>query len=275
MPRNAQAVNPLPFVKWAALALLVIVLAFGSFGTVQAGNMGIKTRFGAVVGVITPGPYFKIPFVEKVRSLNVQTLTSNFEKEASLAAASKDLQDVAIEVVVNFHVAKDTAGDVYSQYGTSESYKTNVVEPLMRDTVKTLASQYNAEELVTKRADFNQKVTALLDERLAGKLVILESVNVVNFAFSKDFTNAIEAKVTAVQNAEAAKNKLVQVQAEADQRVAQAKGEAEAIRIQAQAVNAQGGADYVELQRIKAWDGHGCTSYCGMTASTGLLVQGK
>jgi hypothetical protein len=57
------------------------------------------------------------------------------------------------------------------------------------------------------------------------------------------------------QNALAAKNKLEQTRYEAEQRISQAKGEAEAIKIQAQAVNSQGGRDYVELQRISKWNG--------------------
>ena len=57
------------------------------------------------------------------------------------------------------------------------------------------------------------------------------------------------------QNALAAKNKLEQVKFEADQRIAQAKGESEAIRIQASAIQSQGGADYVKLQWIKQWNG--------------------
>ena len=81
--------------------------------------------------------------------------------------------------------------------------------------------------------------------------------------------------MTAVQQAEAAKNKLEQVKFEAQQTIETAKANAEAIRIQAQAINSQGGADYVELQRIKTWDGHACTSYCGLDASTGLLVNAK
>ena len=53
----------------------------------------------------------------------------------------------------------------------------------------------------------------------------------------------------------AAKNKLDQVQFEAQQTVATAKAQAEAIQIQAQAINSQGGADYVSLQAINKWDG--------------------
>ena len=76
-----------------------------------------------------------------------------------------------------------------------------------------------------------------------------------DFDFSTSFNAAIEAKATAVQNAEASKNKLVQVQYEAQQQIEKAKADAETIRIQAAAINAQGGSVYVQLLAIKAWDG--------------------
>jgi uncharacterized membrane protein YqiK len=61
--------------------------------------------------------------------------------------------------------------------------------------------------------------------------------------------------VTAEQNALASKNKLEQTKYEAEQRVATAKGEAEAIRIQSEAIQSQGGENYVQLQAIKQWNG--------------------
>ena len=104
---------------------------------------------------------------------------------------------------------------------------------------------------------------------------VSSTAGITNVAFSDSFTQAIEAKVTATQNAEAAQNKLAQVQAEAQQTVAKAQADAEAIKIQAQAINSQGGADYVELQKVQKWNGAGCTSYCGLSTSNGLLVTAK
>ncbi len=84
---------------------------------------------------------------------------------------------------------------------------------------------------------------------------MLEQVNITNFQFSESFSAAIEAKVTAVQNAEAQKNKLEQVKYEAQQKIETAKAEAETIRISAQAINSQGGTDYVNLKAIEKWNG--------------------
>jgi hypothetical protein len=58
-----------------------------------------------------------------------------------------------------------------------------------------------------------------------------------------------------VQEADAAKNKLEQFKYEKEQAIVKAQGEAESIKIQSQAINSQGGADYVQLQAIKQWNG--------------------
>ena len=132
-----------------------------------------------------------------------------------------------------------------------------VIRPAVRDTVKATASQYNADELVTKRSEFTDKIYGTLVQRLSEHGVVIERVNVTDIQFSKSFSEAIERKVTAEQEALAAKNKLEQVKFEAEQRIESAKAGAESIKIQAQAITQQGGKDYVNLQWIEAWKSGG------------------
>ena len=280
-----ETVNLGKIIGHVLLLLVVLIVVFGSMGNINAGEMGVKTRFGAVVGTVPQGLFFKLPVVEQVHRMSIKTLTINYDKAGdngeekvssdNLFGASKDLQDVAIGVVVNYHVDATKVQEIYSQYSSVENYQANVIEPMIREIVKSASAQYTAEELVTKRAEYSDKVNATLSERFTSKSAILERFSVTNFEFSTAFSKSIEAKVTAVQDAEAQKNKLEQIKYEAQQTIETAKAQAEAIKIQAQAINSQGGADYVTLQKIKTWDGHACTSYCGLEASTGLLITGK
>ena len=249
----------------AALGLLALIIVFGSFGTVGTGERGVKTRLRAVVGVVEPGLYLKLPLIESVKAMDVKTRTVNYDKNGNegdakdtsqLFGASKDLQDVQIGVVVTYHINPEKVDAIFAQYKSTESYESTVIEPAIREIVKSTSAKYTAEELVTKRPEYSDKVNQLLNERFSSKDAILETFSVTNFEFSQAFTQAIEAKVTATQNAEAAKNKLEQVKYEAEQRIAEAKGEAEAIRIQAQAIQSQGGAEYVNLKAVEKWDGN-------------------
>lgn len=251
--------------RHAMVAALGVALVFGSFGTINAGERGVKTRLGAVTGTVEPGLYFKLPLIEKVTIMEVKTRTVNYDKNgqegdssdaSQLSGASKDLQDVWVGVVVNYHVDANKVTAIYSQYKSVENFEANVIEPIIREVVKTVSAQYTAEELVTKRAEFSDKANIILSERFTSKDAVLERFSVTNFQFSLAFTEAIENKVTAVQNAEAAKNKLEQIKFEAQQTIETAKATAEAQRIQAQSLSAQGGEDYVNLKAIEKWDGH-------------------
>ena len=243
------------------LGLITLIFLLSSFGIVAAGERGVKTRLGPVVAVLEPGLYFRLPIIEKVRKINIKTQSVLYEREEPLAAASKDLQDVQIATVVNYHVNASEVEQVYTKYGNQDAYEAQVIRPAVRDVVKATASQFTAEELVTKRAEFTDTVILGLNERLSNKFATVEQVNITNFKFSESFSKAIELKVTAEQEALAAKNKLEQIRYEAEQRIAQARGEAEAIKIQSQAISSQGGEDYVNLKAIEKWNGQLPTNF--------------
>lgn len=265
------------FIIIGIVVFFVLLFGFFSFGTIGAGERGVKTRFGAIAGISQQGLYFKVPFIERMHKIEVKTRTVNYDKNGNegdardtsqLFGASKDLQDVQIGVVVNYHINPDKVDAIYAQYRDTENYEANVIEPVIREVVKSTSAQYTAEELVTKRAEFSDRVNVELTNRFSSKDAVLERFSVTNFEFSKAFTQAIEAKVTATQNAEAAKNKLEQVKFEAQQTIEKSKADAEAIRIQAQAITQQGGKEYVNLKWVEKWDGHMPTTMLGDSAST-------
>lgn len=231
------------------LATIILIALFGSFGTIEAGHVGVETRLGKVVGIKSPGFYVKLPLIESITDMDAQTQ----KEQVDASAASNDLQNVTATVAVNFHVNPVDAGTIFQNVGAD--YQSRVIDPAIQESIKSVTANYTAEQLITEREKVREEILALLTTKLQVYGVNTDSLNIVNFAFSDTFNTAIEAKVTAQQNALAAQNKLVQVQAEADQTVATAKAQAEAIQIQAAAINSQGGADYVELQAVKQWNG--------------------
>lgn len=257
----------------AVLAIVALFVVFTSVGVVDAGERGVKTRLGNVVGIVEPGLYFKAPFgIEKVHTMSVRTQSVIYERENPLASASSDLQDVSIASVTNYHVDPTKVVELYLQYKTLSAFEESVIRPAVRDTVKATASQFSAADLVTKRPEFAQKVAVTLNERLADTYVLVEQSNITDLQFSESFSRAIEAKVTAVQEAEAAKNTLERIKYEAQQTIETAKATAESQRIQAQSLAAQGGEDYVALKAIEKWDGHYPSTYMGPSSQIPLIT---
>ncbi len=253
-----------------AVGFLVLFIVFvGAWGTIGAGEVGVKTRLGAVLGTEKPGLYFKLPLIEHVEVMDVQT-----QKEAvkAVEAASQDLQTVTTDVAINYHLEPNRASAIYQNIGTD--YASRVIDPAIQESVKANTAKYTAEQLITNREAVRQGIIDLLTQKMTQFGIQIDAINITNFTFSPDFTQAIESKVTAVQNAEAAKNKLAQVQYEAQQAVATAEGQAKAIAIQAQAISSQGGQSYVNLKAIEKWDGHYPATYMG-NASQIPLIQLK
>jgi len=236
--------------KITLLSIVILVVLFGTFYTVQAGERGVLLTFGKPSDVaIGEGLHFKIPIAQKVVKMDVKTQ----KYEADLTAASQDLQDVNTKIAINYHLVPERVPEVYRSIGIL--YAEKVIYPLEQEANKATTAQFTAEQLITRRDAVREQMKTALIEKLAPRGIIVEDVSIVNFAFSSSFSSAIEAKVTAEQNALAAKNKLEQIKYEAEQRITTATAEAEAIKIQTQAINAQGGKDYVQLKAIEQWDG--------------------
>lgn len=230
--------------------LVILVLGFGSWGTIPAGSRGVVLDMGKVTGEIKQeGFYNKTPWLESVIPMSVQVQKEEVKSQAS----SKDLQTVSAVVSLNFSLAPDKSAQVYQNIGVN--YLQVIIAPAMQESVKAVVSRYTAEELVSSREIVRQGISDLIAQKLTPIGLRTDAVNIVDFDFSRSFNEAIEAKVTAEQNALAAKNKLEQTKYEADQRVAAAEGEAKAISIQAQAIQNQGGAAYIQLKAIEKWDG--------------------
>jgi uncharacterized membrane protein YqiK len=68
------------------------------------------------------------------------------------------------------------------------------------------------------------------------------------------------------------KNKLERIKFEAQQKIEQSKAEAETIKIQANAIREQGGAEYIQLKWIEKWNGQLPTTNLG-AGGNGLILN--
>lgn len=173
-------------------------------------------------------------------------------------------------MAVNYSIDPANVKDIYTNIGNMDAIENKVVDPSIQEVVKAVTSKYTAEELITKRNDVSTDITNGLKDKFAKYYLSVFDVNIINFKFSDQFAQAIEKKVEAEQTALTEKNNRDKVQYQADQQVITAKAQAETIQIQAQAVNAQGGADYVKLQWINKWDGRVPSTMLGADSSVFL-----
>lgn len=242
---------PLRKFTGAPYLLVVVVLAFESFTIVPAGHVGVQVTMGEtnLERALPEGAQFVNPF-SSIKYVDVRLARANLN---NASAGTKNTQQVHTDIVVNYRLNPNKVPYIFKEFGLDVD--TKVLGPAINEAFKSAIGHYTGEELITKRDVVNADIVSRLTEKLAPFSITVSNVSLVNFGFSKAFQDSIEAKVIAEQSKLRADQDYERIQVEAKSRIAQAKGEAEAIQIQAQAIQSNGGAAYVQLQAIDKWDG--------------------
>ena len=241
------------FVVLGIVALLVVILAADSFATVPVGSTGILLTFGKVEDgkALSEGLHIKLPLVQRIVSMDnrVKKLELNTE------AFSKDIQTVSATLAVNYRLQAEKSFAIYKTHGTQ--YEQNIIVPATHEVLKSVCAQYTAEELISKRAESSDMMRDELDAKLSGMGITVTDFNIIDFDFSDEFINAVEAKQVAeqVKKKAATENETAIAQAEREKQVSikQSEAEAERVRIEAEAqaqstlIAAQAKADAVKL----------------------------
>lgn len=216
--------------------VLLLITLFTSMRFVDTGKIGVVTSFGQVTNrELGEGFSWVAPWgFNSVTEYDIKV-----QKEtASTTAATKDLQDVTAEVVLNFKLNRGDVSKIHQTVGAE--YKDKLISPALSETFKGASSKYNAGELITERAALKADVNKELKARLEKYGIVVEDVSITNFKFSDSFSKAIEDKQVAQQNAERAKFNL-----EA------AKTDAEAQKAQSETLS----SEYLQKLAIDKWDG--------------------
>jgi len=256
---------------WAAriVAILMVIggLLSASIVIIPAGYRGVMMRFSAVSGTLSEGIHLVVPYINSVEKMEVRT-----QKESSEAtAASKDMQTVTTSLALNFHIDPSQVGKIYKNIGTD--YKARIIDPAVQESIKMVTARYTAEELIKSRTAVKAEVEADITKRLSAYDLIVEpsGLSITNFNFSPEFNSAIEAKQVAQQEAEKQKYILQMAELERQTEITRAKGAAEAAKLNAQALQVQGGSKVLAREWIEKWDGHVPTVSGG--AGNGVIID--
>ena len=241
-----------PFRKFAPAAVLLPLIAalIESFTIVPAGYIGVQQTLGSVsMQTLSEGVHFVNP-ISSVRDVDVRVVKAQLEKAN---AGTKDLQVVHTDIVVNYRIDGTKAAHIYKEFGLDLQDK--ILIPAINESFKAVTAHYNSEELITKRDAVSNAIAEELQSKVAPYGLTISTISMVNFGFSAEYQAAIEQKVISTQSTLKAEQDLKRIQVEAQQAIAKAEGEAKAIAIQSQAINANGGKDYVNLKAVEKWDG--------------------
>ncbi len=230
------------------VALLVLLAWAGPVVVVGAGYRGVVMNFGQVQDeILGEGLHWRIPIMQEIKQLSVRVQKTDILAQVG----SKDLQEVKLDVVVNWHIDPTKVNKVYQNIGDEEQIVDRILIPAVGEVVKAAAAKKNAEEILTKRPELKAEIDANLDDRLLNYGIVLDSVSLLDVQFSREFAQAIEQKQIAEQEAQRAAYIAQKAAREAEAEVNRARGKAEAQRLLQETLTPA----ILQNKALEVWDG--------------------
>jgi regulator of protease activity HflC (stomatin/prohibitin superfamily) len=242
-----------------AVGIPALIFVFSIFRIIPAGHVGVKLLFGQVDPVplreglnLVWNPLYDIVVMD----------TRVLKHAARYDAASKDLQAVHVEMVLNYRLSPDRAPDVYRSIGLN--FSGVIIDPAAQEVLKAQTATHNAAEILLRRPAIKNDIQRDLTAWLAKYGIELKEAALANIRFDANYEKAIEAKQIEEQKAEQKRYELIQAQRQAEIAAATAKGKGDAAREEARGV--------AEALRLK---GEAEAAYNAKVASslTPVLIQ--
>lgn len=230
----------------SAILITAITIPACSLVTVPAGSRAaIFNMFNGVEKhSLGEGTHLIMPFVQSATQYDVRTQTytmSGYHDEGekrgddAVYALSSDGQTVKLDVSIRYHLDPDKVWEVHQSIGPS--YVEKIIRPEAQTIVRNLVAKNTVTELYSSnRGKIQTMMSDQMEQALRKYHIILDEVMVRNVSFSDAFSQAIEQKQVALQEAERMKYVLLKEEAEKSRKIIAATGEAEAMRLRGQAL---------------------------------------
>ncbi len=218
----------------AIVALVIaVIIAAGSWYTVDQTERGVLLRYGAVVGTAQPGLGFKVPLMDTVEKVSVKTTTFTWDKMNSY---SYDQQPADLKISVTLRASPDKVSDLYAKFGSLQTAVNQVVSPVVNQQVKVVFGRYTAVKAIQDRGPLNSAIKDAITATLKDDpMIIIESVQLENIEFSANYLHSIEQRMLAEVEVQKLQQNAEREKVQAQITVTQATAKANAVRAEAQA----------------------------------------
>lgn len=208
----------------------------------------LKNFGGSLAGYTTEaGFHVKAPW-QDATSWDIRNRLINFYRDAeytydngSYSGATVTINDSSgtkadCDVQVIYSINPDAVQQLYADYGNQEAYVSSYVSNDVRQTVRDCAGQFSTIQLLTNKEEFANAIMETLGNNWADSGVVVESVQVQDIRYADSITEAYAAAQSAQVEQTAATNRQETARIEAETKVIESQGEADANAILTQSL---------------------------------------
>lgn len=224
-----NGINTFKLNKRQLLAIIPLLVALGMncITFVSANTVGVKySAFnGTSKETLNEGLHFKTPF-DKIYEIDT---TVQERSVKNVMVQTNDAQFLTMNINVKYQVTNKDAFKVYKGYKTLDTLNKNIIANYAQQALSEVCTQYNIIDILgDKRNEVIQKSSELLKEKYANEGVTFKSLTVKDMDAGDEIEKAIKDEAVAKKEVETAEQKKQKAQKEAETKLIEAQGEAEA-----------------------------------------------
>lgn len=245
-------------------AIMWIAMAMSSCTRIDAACEGIKVNlYGSDKGVddvvLVTGMVWFNPLTEEVYEYPTYVQMVDYEP---FEINAKDGSKFVVDPTININPIAGKAATIFKKYRKPlDEVIHDVLRTHIVNAYRIKLNSYTTDELVSKREEFERVTEDYLREVLAKENFELGEMT-SGLKYPATLEASITAKNQAVQEALRIENEVAAIEAEAKKRIAEANGEATALKIKAdgeayynRTVSASLSNTLVQMKALEKWDG--------------------
>lgn len=206
----------------------------------------IFDRFSGVKPDVSgEGTHFLIPWVQRPIVFDIRSTP----RTITTVTGSKDLQNVSITLRILHRPEPSKLPQIYLNIG--QDYAERVLPSITNEILKAVVAQFDAHEMITQRETVSNRVSVELGERAKQFGLLLDDISITHLSFGREFTEAVEMKQVAQQQAEQARYLVEKAEQMKLAAITTAEGDAQASKLLAKAFS-EVGDGLIELRKIEA-----------------------
>jgi len=170
------------------IVLVLLLILLSGFRIVQEYERGVIFRLGRCVGAKGPGLFYIIPFLDKMRKVNLQTQAVPV---ASQQVITKDNVTVAVDAVAYFKVIDPVASVIKIQNWF------NAAQLVAQTSLRSIIGRHELDQLLGERDRINSELKTALDEQTEAWGVQVDLVEVRDVGLPEQMQRAMARQAEA------------------------------------------------------------------------------
>lgn len=257
--KNEKDIKTVKFAHTCArgVAVVCIVFAFAFIGcsciyTQDTGEVCVIRNFGGSLADSTSeaGFHIKMPW-QDVITYDVRNNLINFygDTDYKVDGGSYEGKQVSIndksgasaniDIQVNYSLNPDSALNLYSEYGTQESFVEKYISNDVRAVTREVSGKFDTVTMLTDRSQFTKAVQDALTKKWNKIGLTVEQVSVQDVRYPKSITESYSQAQAAEVAKQKAQNEQKTAKVQAETKKIEAQGDADANAVLAQSLNDQ------------------------------------